>query len=231
MKKSVAVIGAGKMGSVVIRQLPEESQVIIIDLDLEKAKKLASKKDARYDNSLTAAKDTDIIFVILPANAVEETVEKLQDIVKTGAVIVNMATSICIDKIAKKHRGDIGLIDAKIIGQASAINNEEKGLVIVKADDTSQFDIVKEMLSGLFTVEQGNADLVEKINSLAVYEGIKAAAAIRKQLTEMNIPKDWSDLVIGKVCIPTMKSYIDGTLGPFAKGIVKQLEAETISKE
>lgn len=224
MKKNVAVIGAGKMGSVVIRQLPEESQVVIIDLDLEKVKKLADKAEATYDNSLQAAKDADVIFVILPANSVEETVEKLQDIVKTGAIIVNMATSICIDKLAKKHRGDIGLIDAKIIGQASAISNDEKGLVIVKAADSAMFDLVKELLSGLFTVEQGDADLVEKINTIAVYEGIKAAAAINRQLTEMNIPKNWSDLVTAKVCIPTMKSYLEGTLGPFAKAIAKELE-------
>lgn len=230
MKKSVAVIGAGRMGSVVARQLPQESPKVIIDHDMDKAKELAYKVEAKYDNSLQSAKDADAIFVILPANGVEETVEKLQDIIKTGAVIVNMATSVCVEKIGKKHRGDIDLIDAKIIGNASTINREKKGIVVVKTTDTAKFNIIKELLSGFFIVEQGDADIVEKINTIAVYEGIKAAVAIRKQLTEMDIPEKWSNVVLETVCMPTMKSYIDGTLGPFAKEIAKKLENDENSR-
>lgn len=224
MKKCVAVIGAGKMGSVVAGQLPRESLKVIIDHNMDKAKELAYKVDGKYDTSLQGAKDADAIFVILPANVVEETVEKLQDIVKTGTVIVNMATSVCVERIGKKHRSDIDMIDAKIIGNASTINREKKGIVVVKTADTAKLNIIQELLSGLFIVEQGDADIVEKINTIAVYEGIKAAVAIRKQLMEMDIPEKWSDAVLETVCMPTMKSYIDGTLGPFAKEIAKKLE-------
>ena len=40
-----AVVGAGRMGSVVAERLPKSTKKIIIDIDLEKARRLAGKVD------------------------------------------------------------------------------------------------------------------------------------------------------------------------------------------
>ena len=52
MQKIVAVIGAGRMGFSIAKQLPREARKIIIDTDLEKAKVLATAMDKANEQFL-----------------------------------------------------------------------------------------------------------------------------------------------------------------------------------
>jgi len=223
---AAAVIGAGRMGSVVARQLPRGNRTVIIDLDQEKAKQLSQEVNGVFAASLQGAQDADVVFIILPAPAVKETTDALLGIVKNGAVLVNMATNVYADKIYQKNNRGIKLIDAKIIGHSSAISKEEKGLVIIKTEDAGVFNLIRELLAELFTVEQGDADIVETVNSIAVVEGIKTVISLRKQFMEREVPEKWGNAVITSVCLTTMKAYLSGALGPFAAEIAKKLESD-----
>jgi len=226
MSICVAVVGAGRMGTVVAKQLPKRTQKIIIDIDLEKADRLAEIVAGISSDSLESAGSSDLVAVVLPTPVVSETVGKLLNIVKEGSIILNMATTARIDDAVLKKNKDISIIDAKIIGHAMSISRGEPGIVVIDCNDKCRFDFIKDQLSGFHKVVQGETSRVEKINRVGSTEGIKAAVTVRKKLMALNIPDEWIDVAIRTVCAGTMKSYTENDLGHFAMELVKKLERE-----
>ena len=82
MSICVAVVGAGRMGAVVSKQLPKSTQKIIIDIDLGKAGRLAEIVAGIPSDSLASAESADLVAVVLPTPVVNETVGKLFSVAK-----------------------------------------------------------------------------------------------------------------------------------------------------
>jgi hypothetical protein len=226
MSICVAVVGAGRMGSVVAKQLPESTKKIIIDIDFIKAGQLAGTVAGTPSDSLENASSADLVAVVLPTPVVNETVGRLLCIVKEGAIILNMATTARIDAEVTKKNPTVSVIDAKIIGHAMSISRGEPGIVVVDCNDRGLFDFIKGQLPGFHKVVQGESSRVAEINKIGSTEGIKAAVMVRKQLATLDVPDEWIDVAIRTVCAGTMKSYTENDLGHFAIELVKKLESE-----
>lgn len=227
MVVSVSVIGAGRMGTVVAKQLPATSKKSIIDLNRVQADKLAAQIAGESSASLEAAKDADLIAVVLPTAAVNKVVDQLTGIAKDGAVIINMATTAKIDPEILNKNKRISIIDAKIIGHAMSMSKGEPGILVVKTDNMEAFRLIKSQMTGFSDVVLGDADLVPKMNIIGSTEGIRAAVGVRKQLRQFgDLPEDWVKTVIRTVCAGTMKSYTENDLGHFARELADKLEAE-----
>lgn len=228
MSVCMAVVGAGRMGSVVARQIPEGTKKIIIDTDIDKAKQIAREVGGIPGDDLSAAGDADLIAVVLPAPAVEDTVTKLLGLVKKGAVILNMATAAQLPPEIHQINKDAYVVDAKVLGHAMSISKGEPGIIVVKCDDEALFTLIKSQLQGFHKVVMGDADLVPQINVIGSSEGIRTAVTVRKKLGKMNVPEEWISVAIRTVCAGTMKSYTENDLGHFALELAKKLEAEDL---
>ena len=64
MSICIAVVGAGRMGSVVAGQLPDSTKKIIIDIDPEKASRLAESVGGMPSDSLESANKADLVAVV-----------------------------------------------------------------------------------------------------------------------------------------------------------------------
>ena len=230
MSICMAIVGAGRMGSVVAGQLPKSTHKIIIDIDSEKASRLAETVGGMPSDSLESANKADLVAVVLPTPVVNETVEKLLNVVQKGTIILNMVTTAHIDSAFLKNKKEIWIVDAKIIGHAMSISRGEPGIVVVDCDDASRFDFIREQLPGFHKVVRGDAGLVEKINKIGSTEGIKAAVKVRKKLSELDVPEEWMHVAIRTVCAGTMKSFTENDLGHFALELVKRIEKEMVKK-
>ena len=228
MMLKVAVIGAGRMGSVVGRQLPDDVHKLIIDTDEAKAKALAVQIGGSYASALEAAQDADLIPVVLPTPAVNPVMDQLTGIAKDGAILLNMATNgtVAAEIIAKNRK--IRIVDAKIIGHAMSMNQGSPAYVVVKTDDEEVFEKIRHILPGYKKVIMGNADIVPDIAKIGSGEGIRAAIMVRKLLKQYNLPRDWEDIIIYTICAGTMRSYVENDLGHFAKQLADKLEAEEL---
>jgi hypothetical protein len=223
---TVAIVGAGRMGGVVGRQLPEDVKKIIIDIDEEKAKSLAEEIGGIYAISLDGAKDADIISVVLPTPAINSVMDELTGIAKDGAILMNMATNGTVDiKIVAKN-DKLHIVETKIIGHAMSMSQGSPSYVVVNTEDKGIFNKVQYILPGYKKVVMGDTKIVPDIARIGSTEGIRAAVAVRKLLKQYNIPKDWEDIVIYTVCAGTMRSYVENDLGHFAKELADRLEAE-----
>jgi pyrroline-5-carboxylate reductase len=226
MPITVAVIGAGRMGSVIAGQLPQGTKKIILDAEGEKARLLAEKVGGTPADSYEAVSEADLIAVVIPAPAVNDAVAKLLSTAKAGALILNMATSAHIDPAVQAKNPAVPVIDAKIIGHAGAMSEGNPGVVVVKTDDLEAFGRIREQFSGFLEVVRGDADLVPKINKAATLEAIRVAVQLRKQLRKMDIPAEWITAATKTVCTGVVKAFADNDLGDFASEMVEQLERE-----
>ncbi len=226
MNLTIALIGAGRMGSFFGNQMPSDAKKIVIDTDAEKAKQLAEKIGASYDTSLAAAGNADVIAIVLPGPAVNPVAAQLGSVAKPGAVVMNMATEGKIDEATKQAYPTVNFVDAKIIGHARSMVLGAPGYVVVNTQDDNVLQKVAYSLPGYAKVVAGDSSVVPLINKIGSGEGIRAAVTVRKLLKEYNIPKEWEDIVIYTVCAGTMRSYVEGDLGEFARKLADKLEAE-----
>jgi 3-hydroxyisobutyrate dehydrogenase and related beta-hydroxyacid dehydrogenases len=223
---TVAIIGSGRMGGVVGRQLPEDVKKIIIDIDEPKAKALAMEIDGAYALTLDAVKDADVISVVLPTPAINSVMDELTGIAKDGAILINMATNGTVDTNIVAKNNKLHIIETKIIGHAMSMSQGSPSYVVVNTEDKEIFSIIKQILPGYKKVVMGDTKIVPDIVKIGSTEGIRAAVTVRKLLKKYNIPKDWEDIVIYTVCAGTMRSYVENDLGHFAKELSDKLEAE-----
>lgn len=226
MSIKMAIVGAGRMGSVLARKIPAETKKIIIDTDLDKAVQLAKEVNGVDGSALDDAKEADLIAIVLPAPAVTETVIKLLGIVKDGAIILNMATSAKLPPEIHSINTKVKVYDAKIIGHAMSISKGEPGIIVVNCEDEDRFNLIKSQLQGFHKVVVGDSNLVPEINVIGSTEGIRTAVNVKMKLEKMNIPDEWISVVIRTVCAGTMKSYTENDLGHFALELAQKLEAE-----
>ena len=224
-----AVVGAGRMGSVVARQLPKRTKKIIIDSDREKALHLAQSIKGLASDRLESAREAEVVAIVLPTPAVNATIAVLVDIAKPESIILNMATTAHVDPALLALRSDIAIIDAKIIGHAASIAGGAPSIIVVDCPDGSKFRQIQDQLPGFHKVVQGEAARVEKINRAASTEGIRAAVRVRQQLLNLKVPEEWIDVALQTVCAGTVKAFAANDLGHFALELARKIEREEAS--
>ena len=227
MNRKVAVVGAGRMGSIVAGQLPGDVESIVIDLNAEQARKTAEAVGAgAWSADIADASDADLIALVLPTPAVAPASVAAAAAAKPGAIVLNMATKGDMPPELKTQYPDVTFADAKIIGHAKSMRLGAPCRVICNAEEEKDFLFIAHVLSGYASVERGDSSLVPLINSIGSSEGVRAAVHCRKLLKQYNIPKEWEDTVIYTVCAGTMRAYAEDDLGEFARKLADKIEAE-----
>jgi len=222
MELIVAVVGSGRMGSFVGKQLPKEVRKIFIDIDETKARDLAHTLGGEYACLAEGAKDADLIVVVLPAGVVNDTAKEIATVAKEGAIILNMATTGTVEDEVKKAYPSLRFVDAKIIGSAKVMAMGFPSCIVLNTKDTDVFEKARYLLPGFTKVTMGDAGLVPQINTIGSTVGIQAALEVRRKLKDLKLPKDWEDVAIHTVCAGTMIAYVENDLGEFGRKIVQQ---------
>lgn len=226
MNLTVAVIGAGRMGSIVGKQLPNMFDKIVIDHNGKKAKSLGDEIGGVYSEYLIAAQKADVIAVVLPTSAIASTMAKLAEIAKNKTIILNMATSALVDPEIISKNPHLNFVEAKIIGHAASMEQGSPCYVVLNTGDDAIFATIQQVLPGYEKVIKGDVELVPLINNIGSKEGIRAAIEVRKQLRQYKIPKEWEHVVIYTICAGTIRSYVKNDLGHFAQTLADELENE-----
>lgn len=225
MQTTVAVVGAGRMGSVVAAQIPASTRTIVIDRNIDKARRLAERIGGTAADRLAAAAPAQMVFVVLPAPAVEASIAALATIVGSGCMLINMATAARIDAALIGQYTTVAVIDARIIGHAAAISRGAPGIVVVSGADDDQLAALRGQLPGFREVERGDAGLVETINTIATTEGLRTAVTVKEKLAALDIPDAWIDVAIHTVAAGITRAYVADDLGEFARKLAERLIA------
>lgn len=221
----VGLLGCGKMGSVIAKKLPDDMEKVIVDRNIEKLKKLSEIIKYEYSCNINSLSTCDIILVVLPENAVNQNIEEICKIAKQNSIVLNMSTNGKVDENIKAKYKNINIIETKIIGQSTMIDKfNQPCAIIIGSDDEEIIEKIKNVFKNFPYVEKGDVEKVPLAVSSATRQAIITCMDLKEKLNNLDIDKSWQEALFKTVLGGTINSFVDDTLGPFAKAIVNEIE-------
>jgi pyrroline-5-carboxylate reductase len=116
--KRVAVLGAGKIGGILVKALLEKGllspkSTFATVQHAERARALSEKLGISVGtDNLAAVRDADIVFVCVKPQVVQELMEQIRPNVSAKQLIISVAASVPTSQIEKALGGDIAVIRA-----------------------------------------------------------------------------------------------------------------------
>ncbi len=116
--KRVAVLGAGKMGGILLKALLEKGlfspkATFATVQHEERARALAGKLGVSVGtDNLSAAREADIIFVCVKPQVVQEVMEQIRPGVSSKQLVISVAASVPTSHIEKALGGEVAVIRA-----------------------------------------------------------------------------------------------------------------------
>lgn len=226
--EKIAVIGAGKMGGFIARQLPA-AQIIIIDRDLRAAESLASALGAQAGSDPVAIKGTEAAVIAVPGPAVDRAAAGAAPHLPAEAIVVNVATGKSVSGEIKAAFPALRFVEAKIIGNALFMEMGGGSLVVVDTPDPAVEEKLRWIFPKFGAVTAGDVDMAASVNELATAEALRAGVRLRGQLKRLGAPEDWQNAAIESVCAGTLTAYARRELGPFAMAMAEAIAGEESS--
>ena len=222
---NVGVLGCGKMGSVVAKKLPDDVNKIIVDRNQEKLEALSKSIDCKYSTSIDILADADIVAVILPESEVNKNVESICEIAKDKAIILNMSTNGAVDDLIKQKYKSINIVETKIIGQSSMIEKfKAPSAIVIGSEDEDIVEKIKYIFKDFSYVESGDVEKVPLAVQTATRQAIITCMDLKEKLNDLDVDTSWQEALFKCVLNGTIGSFMDDTLGPCARKIVKEIE-------
>ena len=222
---NVGVLGCGKMGSVVAKKLPDDVNKIIVDRNQEKLEALSKSIDCKYSTSIDILADADIVAVILPESEVNKNVESICEIAKDKAIILNMSTNGAVDDLIKQKYKSINIVETKIIGQSSMIEKfKAPSAIVIGSEDEDIVEKIKYIFKDFSYVESGDVEKVPLAVQTATRQAIITCMDLKEKLNALDVDTSWQEALFKCVLNGTIGSFMDDTVGPFARKIVKEIE-------
>jgi pyrroline-5-carboxylate reductase len=111
MNDKIAVIGAGMMGSAIIKSLQKggyKGKITAVDIAVEKLKELEKLGVGVSSDNRAAAADADIVFVIVKPGDVEKALQGVNKEIK-GKLVISVAATVPL-KFLRKHAPEAKIV-------------------------------------------------------------------------------------------------------------------------
>lgn len=168
---TIAIIGAGLIGSSIARAAAEKSaagKIVLFDADAD-ARKTANALGLGKvaDTPASAAQDADCIFLCVPMGAMESVMEEISEAIKPGAIITDVGStkSTALKTLSANCPQDVFLIPGHPIA-----GTEKSG---PEAGFASLFEDAWHILTPLADTSQPYADAVAKLSAFWTRLGAK----------------------------------------------------------
>ncbi|MGI6574834.1 MAG: pyrroline-5-carboxylate reductase family protein [bacterium] len=219
----IFIIGAGRMGALLAKRLHNpEREIWLSDVNALKAYKVAKQAGCSF-GSVQLAAGAQVVVLALPAEFTLAAAKDLKLYLKAGTLVVNIATKAATEPLQRELAGiNVQVVGVKFIGHAQETLQGEIPLLVADTENDEVFALVSDIFNSLGPVVKGAEELVEKINTLATEESIKAAVNIRKGLTELGIGEDMIQIAIANTGAGSMKAFSRGDLGGFARQLLNE---------
>ena len=222
----LAIVGCGLMGGALAALASPQAELLAIDRDAEKARALAEARGGGWACGAEAAKDADVIAVVVPAAAVDGAFRGLAGIAKSGALVLDMATKGTIPREAREARPDVRFLEAKIVGSAVGVLQGLPALLAADTQDASVLEELRRCFPGFEAVLSGDPKLAREVNEKGTYNGIRAAAETEAALRALGLPEEWIRCACGCLVPGIAIGYSRGQMGKFGREIADRILSE-----
>lgn len=223
---TIAVVGAGKMGTNVLHQLPRQYHRIVIDKNLSRAQAVAAACGAEGSQDLGAACQAQIVLLVLPPKEMLPAAGELASRVEGPTLWINMATSVSRSDLQQVVGDRWKIVDIKIIGQAEEMARGGQVCLIVDAEDDDAYRVCLSLFSGLGTVLRGDGAQFSHVNMLATEQAIRAALVLNEQLQKDCLPPHVIQAAVHSTMVGTLRNFPWPSPDYFVADLILRVRAE-----
>lgn len=185
----VAIIGTGRLGTLVAGRIPANCRKVIISRRKGGAVHLADEVGGLAADQLTAVRGCQVVFLAVPGSAAIQVAQEVASFLDEGALLVNMATDVLTDEMAENVRR-VRVAAAKIIGDAREMSLGSPGVVVVDHVDAGEEDRLRYLLAGLGSVIRDRETNVQAAHAAVAEVMTRAAADLRNRLGALGLTGD-----------------------------------------
>ena len=217
------------MGKILAAALASRHEVALYDADRESAASVAGSLKLRALATMAEAV-ADAVVLAVPDKAVASCVAELA---RTGRAwnVFSVATNISREMLAGMAGGGVRLLNVKIIGHAGEMSRGSRPVLVIDRGEADLVELARQVFAPVGALVVGAADQVQRINSVATAEALRAAVAVETALQKEGITDP--ALVRGalaQVAPGVLRAYAEDDLGPFAREIVAKIRETESAK-
>lgn len=219
---NITIVGSGRMGKILAAALAGRHEMALYDADRESAASVAGSLKLRVLATMAEAV-ADAVVLAVPDKAVAACVAELA---RTGRdwTVFSVATNISREMLAGMAGGGVRLLNVKIIGHAGEMSRGSRPVLVIDRGEADLVELARQVFAPVGALVVGAADQVQRINSVATAEALRAAVAVETALQKEGITDP--ALVRGalaQVAPGVLRAYAEDDLGPFAREIVAKI--------
>lgn len=220
----VAIVGAGRLGTALVKRLVPGTSLAVIDSDLDRARELAALAEgAVAADQLVGCRGARAVLLALPPGEIAPVVAEMEKWLSKETLVVDLATESPTDQIRQSCPG-VRLASAKVLGQAREISRGADAVILVDAPSEEDVQLLVHLLKGIGTVARGPADLVRRVNMAVAEEVIRCERSLRKRMAEFSLDPEWVRVAIGTTAVGILRSLATGDAGPFLKEVGRRMD-------
>jgi pyrroline-5-carboxylate reductase len=216
-KKRLAVLGTGKMGSILLRSFLEKkmispAQVAATVRHAERAAPLAEKLGVRVSTDNRAAADgADVILLAVKPPVVVEVLEEIRGVVTPKTLVVSVAASVPT-KLIEQHLGENVPVVRAMPNTPCAIGAGMTGVSSGSRAAAAHVELAKAMFEAVGRVVVVDEKLMDAVTGLSA-SGPAFAYIILESLAEggvkVGLPRDVATLLAAQMMLGAARTVLE----------------------
>jgi pyrroline-5-carboxylate reductase len=224
-QKKIGLVGLGKLGTAMLTHWDQQRVSIgVYHPNREKAKDYSSRFQSSYIISEKEIPKLDILILALPANEIIPFISdlNLHSMPHCSPYVINMATNLSTKEIMSNFPF-LNIFGVKYMGHARDLLEHGNGLFITELVLPK---IVDDLYQTIGKILIDSESCLKEVNKLATYFALKTALHLENEFLARGLPPDYLKRALTSLVPEVIRSYSEGTLGHFAKEIVKEIQEE-----
>lgn len=207
----VAIIGAGRMATLLANRLPTTCRKVIIGKRKSRAALLADEVGGVASDQISAVRGCRVVFLALPAAAVAQVVQDASAHLEPNAIMANMALDLPTGDLTDQFPR-LRVVAVKVIGHAGEMSQGAAGVVVIDRADDAEEELLRDLLDGLGTVVRGEESKVMAAGRAVVDVMSEAEATLRRRLSDLGLDRQAVAAAIttlGPGVLRSLPDYVD----------------------
>jgi pyrroline-5-carboxylate reductase len=225
VQKRIGLVGIGKLGTAMLTHWDKKGITIGIYHPMKtKAEQLVPYFQHIYILEESELKEVDILILALPAMEVIPFISSL--LIRSNSEkipdIINMATNLPTNEIIAKFPS-LNVHGVKYMGHGRDLLEHGNGLFITEVALSKN---IEELFQYLGKVKIDSEKCLTEVNKLATYFALKTAINLETEFAKRGLSPEYLKRALTSLAPEVIRSYSNGTLGHFAKEIIKEFQSE-----
>ncbi|KAA9026319.1 NAD(P)-binding domain-containing protein [Niallia endozanthoxylica] len=219
----VGLVGIGRLGTALVKQWNQNKKAIgVYHPDAAKLDQFSRSYENSYPITKSELDKLDVLILALSAKDIIPFISSLlaENISLKSTQIVNLATALFTADIRQQFPL-LNIYGVKYMGHSRDLLENGDGLFITETNLPKQIEDYFECIGNI--ILDSEERLIE-VNKLATYYGAKAAIELESAFREKGLSPDYAARALTSITSEVIRSYSNGTLGHFAKEVVKELQ-------